>query len=241
MKKQLSNNEIKNIYSMICDFHKKYLMRHGVRLPKLTDAKGKYQKDALVLIYLSQDYPKSKKVSKSELTQFIRKHYPDINDVQQARHLGAQRGWFIAAGGRDNRDVKLEKGEYQLISLEKPYPNFHGHRVEHVQGWEELKRQYNNRCVTCGSEENKPNIHWPNTITKLQKAHMDPNRPSPVGNIIPQCQKCNRADRNNWVYDERGRVIKLANPNVIKRSDKTTKWNVYKLLYEEFRGKNPNE
>ena len=104
-----------------------------------------------------------------------------------------------------------------------------------------LKKQYKYRCVTCCSEEGKPNIHWPNTVTKLQKCHKDPSKPLVPGNIIPQCQKCNRGDRNNWVYDERGRVIKLANPIVIKRSDKEIRWKVYKILYEEFKGKNPNE
>ena len=226
---------------MLCRYYKKYLNQHGVKLPKLTDPKGNYTKDALVLVYLAQNYPNTKKVSKGELTQFIRQYYPNVADVQQARHLGAQKGWFIAAGGRDNRDVILVRGEYQLISLEKPYPAFHGHRVEETKEWEELKRQYGYRCATCGSKEGEPNIHWPNTITRLQKSHMDPNKPLIPGNIIPQCQKCNRANRNNWVYDERGRVIKLANPNVIKRSDKEIKWKVYKILYEEFKGRNPNE
>lgn len=104
-----------------------------------------------------------------------------------------------------------------------------------------MKERYGYRCVTCGSKEGKPNIHWPNTITRLQKAHLDPSNPLIAGNIIPQCEKCNRADRNNWVYDERGRVIKLANPNVIKRSDKKVRWRVYKILYEEFEGVEPNE
>lgn len=246
VKKQLTHNDIEKIYKMICNYYEEYLKQHGVKLPKLSDTQGNYTKDALVLVYLAQDYPNTIKVSKEELTQFIRQYYPNINDVQQARHLGAQKGWFIAAGGRDNRDVVLDRGEYQLISLEKPYPNFKGHRIEITETkfssyWENLKVQYGNRCVTCGSEEGKPNIHWPNTITRLQEAHKDPNKPLVPGNIIPQCQKCNRPDRNNWVYDERGRVIKLANPNVIKRSDKEIRWKVYKILYQEFKGKNPNE
>jgi len=241
MKKHLSNNEIREIYSMISDYYKKFLEKYGVKLPKLTDTKSNYTKDALVLVYLAQDYPDTKKVSKEELTQFIRQYYPNVPDVQQARHLGAQKGWFIAAGGRDNKDVILARGEYQLISLEKPYPAFHGHRIEDTEEWEELKRQYGYRCATCGSKEGEPNIHWPNTITRLQKAHMDPSKPLVPGNIIPQCEKCNRADRNNWVYDERGRVIKLANPIVIKRSEKEIRWKVYKILYEEFKGINPNE
>ncbi len=241
MKKHLSNSEINKIYSMIGDYHKKFLKKYGVTLPNLTDTKGSYTKDALVLVYLAQGYPQTKKVSKEELTEFIRQYYPHVADVQQARHLGAQKGWFIVSGGRDNKDVILARGEYQLISLEKPYPSFHGHRIEETGQWEELKRQYGYRCATCGSKEGEPNIHWPNTITRLQKSHMDPNKPLLPGNIIPQCQKCNRGDRNNWVYDERGRVIKLANPVVIKRSDKEIRWKVYKILFEEFSGVNPNE
>ena len=244
--KRLSNDEIKKIYEMISKNYNKYLRQSGVKLPKLTDIQGNYTKDVLVLVYLAQGYPNTRKVSKGELTQFIRQYYPNINDVQQARHLGAQKGWFIAAGGRDNRDVVLTRGEYKLISLEKPYPAFHGHRIEKIETgfpsyWENLKKQYKYRCATCGSEEGKPNIHWPNTVTKLQKGHKDPNKPLVPGNIIPQCQKCNRGDRNNWVYDERGRVIKLANPIVIKRSDKEIRWKVYKILYKEFKGQNPNE
>ena len=239
--KQLSKNEIKEIYEMICKYHDKYLKQHGVKLPKLSDKKKNYTKDALVLVYPAQDYPKTKKFSKGRLTQFIRQYYPDVADVQQARHLAAQKGWFIVSGTRGNRHPTLKSGEYQLVTLEKPYPAFKRHRIEDTGEWENLKKEYGYRCVTCGSEEGKPNIHWPNTITRLQIAHKDPNQPLVPGNIIPQCEKCNRADRNNWVYDERGRVIKLANPNVIKRSDKEVRWKVYKILYEEFKGINPNE
>lgn len=238
MAKKLSDDEIKNTYETIYGYYNKYLKSYGVKLPKLSGTRG-YTKDALTLIYLAQGYPHTRIVSKGELTEFIRGFYPTVNDVQQARHLGEQKGWFIAAGGRDNREAILRRGEYQLITLEKHYPAFHGHRVEETTDWESLKAEYGYRCVTCGSEEGKPNIHYPNTITKLQKSHKDPNKPLAPSNIIPQCQKCNRADRNNWVYNETGRVIKLANSIVIKRSDKETRWKVYRILYEEFKGRNP--
>ena len=213
-------------------------------LPKLGSPES-YIKDALILIYLSQGYPNTRKVSKTELTRFIRFYYPEVNDVQQARHLGAQKGWYIAAGGRDNVVVQLQRGEYQLVSREKPYPAFHGHRVSErvgdVDSWVELKTKYHFKCVTCGSEEDKLHLHWPATRTKLQKGHMDPSKPLEYGNIIPQCQKCNRGDRNNWVYDERGRAIKVANPNVISRSSEDVQWKTYRILYKKFRGASPNE
>jgi len=240
MTKRLSKKVIEETYKKLRSYHTRYLKKHGVILPNLKSNTG-YTKDALILIYLAQCYPHTRPIKKRELTKFILGFYPETTDVQQARHLGAQKGWFIAAGGRDNSDVVLRRGEYQLIDLKKPYPAFHGHRVEDTSDWETLKAQYGNRCATCGSEEGKRNIHWPNTITKLQKAHRDPNKPLVKGNIIPQCQKCNRADRNNWVYDQKGRVVKLANPNVINKSDKKIRWKVYKILYKEFQGRNPND
>lgn len=92
--KKLPDDKIKSIYGMICDYYKKFLKLHGVTLPNLISGKG-YTKDALVLVYLAQGYPNTKKVSKEELTQFIRQYYPNTPDVQQARHLGAQKGGLL--------------------------------------------------------------------------------------------------------------------------------------------------
>jgi len=239
---RLSDDEIKRIYQMICNYYDKYLKQYGVKLPKLISAKG-YTKDALILICLAQSYPNTRPVSKGKLTEFIRQYYVDVADVQQARHLAAQNGWFIVSGTRGNKDVELKPGEYQLISLERPYPAFVGQRVEDldIKDWEGLKERYGNRCATCGSKEGEPNIHWPNSITQLQKAHKNPNKPLISRNIIPQCQFCNRAYRNWWVFDDKGRVRELANPSVITRSDERVRWEVYKILYNEFKGRNPNE
>ena len=69
---------------------------------------------------------------------------------------------------------------------------------------------------------------------------MDPNKPLVAGNIIPQCQKCNRPDRNRWVYDDKGRVIKLADANFVKNFDKDVREIIYRILWREFKGINPN-
>lgn len=238
---QLSDEDILEIYDMIKKYYENHLAYFGVRLPKLKKENGEYTKDALVLVYLAQGYPQTRAVSKKELTDFLRSYYSDVTDVQQARHLGAQKGWYIISGTRGNGTIELKAGEYQLVSLEKPYPGFRGHRVGEIgeDYWEKIKLKYNGRCATCGSEEGKPHLHWPNTLTRLQKAHIDPRKPLGPRNIIPQCEKCNRADRNNWVYDDKGRVIKVANPKVIKRCDREVRWEVYKILYREFKGVNP--
>lgn len=238
--KLLADSEIIKQYKLLKMFHGKFLKKYGVKMPNLRNANGNYTKDALTLIYLSKGYPDTSLISKTELTGYIRRYYPDTNDVQQARHLGAQAGWWIVAGGRDNIVLKVPRGSYQLYTLEEPYPGFkEGHRHSETGDWETIKQTYNFRCATCGSQENKPHLHWPATKTVLQISHMNPNKPLVAGNIIPQCQKCNRADRNRWVYDEKGRVVKLADANFVKNFDQSVRKRLYKILYAEFKGKKP--
>jgi hypothetical protein len=192
----LNKNSIKDIYQNIQDYHQKYLVQYGVKLPSLYN-KGKFTKNALVLVYLAYGYPKTREVQKEELTKFIRNYYPNTNDVQQARHLGAQSGWWIVAGSRDNIVLKIKAGSYQLYTLERPYPGFKkDRRITKIDSWEKIKKYYSYRCATCGSREKEPHFHWPATMTVLQKAHRNPNKILSTSNIIPQCQKCNRADKN---------------------------------------------
>ncbi|MBE8182652.1 MAG: hypothetical protein HAW61_03925 [Candidatus Portiera sp.] len=239
---KLSDATIRDDYKKIEYYHNKCLEKHGVLLPKLIGSDNRYVKGALVLVYLFHGYPDTRIVSKQELTAFMRKYYPGTNDVQQARHLGAQKGWWIVAGGRDNIVAELKRGQYQLHTLEKPFPSFtKGHRISDTGDWEAIKQNYSFRCATCGSEEGQPHLHWPSTKTKLQKAHKDPNKPLVAGNIIPQCQKCNRADRNRWIYDDKGRVIKLSDANLVKRFSPEVKKKMYEILYNEFKGHKPEE
>lgn len=231
----LNRPSIQQIYETVESYHQKYLKVLGVKLPKLYDKNKNFTKDALTLVYLAYNYPDTRKVTKTELTNFIRTFYPEVNDVQQARHLGAQKGWWILAGGRDNIVLSLKSGEYQLYTLEQAYPSFkNDHRYTQTEDWEEIKLFYGNRCATCGSQENQPNHHWRETKTKLQQGHMNPKKPLVAGNIIPQCQKCNQADRDRWIYDEKGRVIKIANPNVIKMCDEDVQLAVFQILKTKY-------
>lgn len=232
----MTDNEIREQYALIKTYHDKFLKSHGVQLPNL-ERSGEFTKDALVLIYLSLGYPNTKIVSKDELTSFIRQFDPEVNDVQQARHLAAQKGWYILSGTRkDNASLGLKPGEYKLKTLEDYYPGFTHERREYLAGddfFESLKKQYGYKCATCGSQEGKPHRYWKNTKTVLQKGHMDPSKPLEPGNIIPQCEKCNRADRNYWIYDEKGRVVGIANEKVIDKCSRELKERIYLRLKEE--------
>ena len=205
----MDNTEIKNIWNIIVQYHEKYLKNEKVKLPSLYTSKNKYSKDALVLIRLAKGYPNTEVVSKQELTNFIKTFYPETTDVQQGRHLSMQQGWNISSGTRG--DSGLPKGSYKLVDLKTSYPAYSSSRREGFKGnFNAIKKQYHFRCACCGAQEGKEHYFRKNIIVQLQKGHMNPSLPLKEGNIIPQCQICNRPDRNRWIYDKTGRVIEVA-------------------------------
>jgi|GEM_PF-630100 hypothetical protein len=240
-----SDAEIQQTYDLIADYHAKHLAELGVKLPQLRKSNGDYVLSALTLVYLARGYPDVKTVSKSELTQFMRQYVPGINDVQQARHLAAQSGWYILSGTRkDGRDMEIQPGEYRLINLEAAYPGFNSQRRVDLSSpdyWEQLKAAYGYRCACCGSKEGEPNFNWPDTTTVLQKGHMDPSQALGPGNLIPQCVKCNQPARDFWVFDDKGRVVAVANPQVIDRSSESIQFRIYEKLYRKYGGRDPLE
>lgn len=239
---RLSTEDINNTYTLITEYHTKFLDNNGVKLPHLI-WRNSYTKAALTLVYLAYGYPNTRIVSKAELTEFIRSFFSDANDVQQGRQLATQSGWFILSGTRnDITSEHIPEGSYKLVSLEQSYPGFNPKKRDDSiteDYWEDLKKSYGYRCACCGSQEGQPHRYWKSTKTVLQKGHMDPNKALEPGNIIPQCEKCNRPDLNYWVYDRKGRVVSLANPAAIEKSTLQIQKEVYSRLYAKFGGKPP--
>ncbi len=220
---ELSSEQIEELYRLVSEYHSKYLAEKGVQMPSLKTQDGRFTVDALVLVYLAREYPETRWVSKSELTQFVRVSRPNTNDVQSARHLGMQKGFYIVSSRRGNYLPEdrppPNSSSYLLVSLEEPHPAFvKGKRSSDDVNFEGVKKKYRYRCATCGSKEGEPNLRYPKVRTELQQAHCNPKKPLAADNIIPQCQFCNRADRNYWVYDRRGRVIGVADLKPIKKS-----------------------
>lgn len=234
----LTAEEIQTIYAQLADYHGRYLAPRGVKLPELRRPDGQYAQTALALVYLARGYPDTRTVSKSELTEFMRTYYPQVNDVQQARHLAAQHGWYVLSGSRnDDRTADVPPGEYKLASLTEAYPGFRDQqRADPAEPdyWERLKAAYGYRCACCGSKEGEPHLRWPETTTRLEKGHRNPARPPAPGNLIPQCQVCNRADRDFWIYDDKGRVVAVANPAVVDRSPPDVQRQIYERLAPKF-------
>ncbi|MBE8219950.1 MAG: hypothetical protein HAW65_01395 [Alphaproteobacteria bacterium] len=206
----LTKKEIPALYKEIVALYDKHLKKHKITLPQLKRGSD-FSKDAIVLCALYKYIGKA--ITKTELTKIVRKFHPDTYDVQQARHLARQRGFYIESGTRNNDPTKLKHGEYRLKTLKKPDPSFSGiagHRsAKGGKTFTEIKRNYNNRCATCGSEEGQTHLKVPDKTTKLQEGHMDPNKPLDESNTIPQCDECNRAYRDWFVFDGTGRVIDI--------------------------------
>ena len=162
--------KLHELYSELSKNHEKYLKKHGVKFARLKN-KDKYTKDALVLIYLYDHFKQP--VSKEDLTNFLAEYGERSNDVQQARHLAQQKGWYIISGTRGDlqcKEYNVKPGEYSLISVTEYYPNFTDlKRTDNLSEneWESLKEKYDNRCATCGSKEGEYNFHYPNIITKI--------------------------------------------------------------------------
>lgn len=237
---RLTDDEIRKTYDLLADYHARYLEKQGVKLPELVRPDGQFTQVALTLVYLAQGYPDTKTVTKSELTEFVRIFHPQATDVQQARHLAAQAGWYVLSGTRnDDRTQDLPPGTYRLVSLTEAYPGFSARRREDSIGpddWQRLKESYGNRCASCGSREGESHVYWPETLTVLQKGHRDPAKPLGPGNVIPQCLQCNQASRDFWVFDDKGRVVAVANPAVIDRSSEAVQRQIYERLRQKFDG-----
>lgn len=202
--------QVKEYYKRVTEAHEEHLKALGITLPRLQNGEN-FSKDAIVLAFLAKNL--GKPVSKATLTEVIRHFYPDTNDVQQGRHLGKQKGWNIASGRRGDFSVELANDEYCLVSLETAYPGFLGsdgpRSVRMGKDFQEIKASYGFRCATCGSREGEINLINPGVKTKIQEGHMDPRKPLSLENVIPQCQVCNQAYTDKFVFDGQGRVVDI--------------------------------
>lgn len=232
----ISDAELTKFYNEIKMNWEKYLKKSSVRMPNLSSG-GKYTINSLVLIYL---YSKlGKIVSKQELTEFLKSMGIESNDVQQARHLAQQSGWYILSGTRGDIECKeygIAPGEYLLKTIKEAYPSYKQlKRTESLNAasWEELKLMYNYRCATCGSKEGEKNFLYPASNTILQQGHKDPSKSLTIDNTIPQCPFCNRASRNYFVFDNKGRVEKINNPQFVLKSTKEIRKEMLKLLIDD--------
>ena len=199
--KAQEHSRLQSVYNELKQHHTEYLKSFGVLLPE-----NKATKIFFVLCYLFEHV--GQVVSKTELTNYIRKFFPETTDVQYGRHLSKQKGWHILKKGEGG----LRSGEYKLVDIKTPYPGFASARKVglSVGSFEELKKEYDYRCATCGDKEGEPARWFSEQKVKLHAGHMDPTKEL-ENNCIPQCEECNRAYKDKFIFDVRGRVLRQNN------------------------------
>lgn len=213
----ITGKEIEYCYEQLKVAHNKFLKQYNVSLPRLKNG-SKFTKDAIVLSVLFKYIGKA--VSKTDLTRILKKICNDeINDAQQGRHLGRQKGWYILSGTRNDNippelNITLISGDYCLVSVNKPYPTRtlragHHRIISSNLNFDRIKLIFDHRCATCGSKEGELNFRNKSRKTKLQAGHQNPNHPLVPGNIIPQCGECNQAYRDWFYFDGSGRVTDI--------------------------------
>lgn len=232
-----SKIDIEKKYNEIVKEYTINLKKFNVKMPRLY-SNNNYTLNALVLVYLYNKLGQI--VSKQELTCFLRSMGYTINDVQQARHLAQQSGWYILSGTRGDYECQklgIKSGEYMLKTISEPYPSYKNlKRTEslNAHNFTELKKMYNYRCATCGSKEGESNFLYPASVTTLQQGHKNPSLPLTIDNTIPQCTFCNRASRNYFVFDNKGRVEKIYDPHFVLKSDKNIQLMMLQLLMKKY-------
>lgn len=163
---------------------------------------------------------------KDTIAAFVRGIVPTAGNDQQIRHLGSQAGWNVL-NARDkipNEEAVVPIGYHVLLSSESPKVSFFYKALKRLgrlaaRDFTQLKAAYDFRCASCGSVEGKPHLAEPSVRTQLQQGHKNPRRPLSLDNTVPQCQLCNQVYQDDFVFDDKGRVVAVASVRPVQKAD----------------------
>ncbi len=202
------------------EVHKKHLEKYNVKLPTEGTAKQLW----LAILYHAYKQDPQKDIDKNEISRITAELLPSLAADQQVRHLKRD-GWNI--------DGK-KRGYHRFLDPHKPSPAFYQEGIKRARllsakDFDDIKKAHRNRCATCGAEDGKKHWQYQETV-KLQEAHQDPAKPHAQGNIIPQCQFCNQSYRDNFTFDDKGRVRAIASIEPVRRASARVKKEVLEFL-----------
>lgn len=199
-------DELQNAWEDLKAIHDKHLKSSGVKIPKASQFSESNKSIWLSILYLYRD----REVSKDEISEITRHYNSNAGANQQVRHLKRD-GWRIG----DKPGV--HQLDPYLISKEFERDTGRRRKILKSKDFIDIKNAYDYCCATCGVREGESSPRYGEAIVKLEKGHRDPagdgDDPS---NIIPQCQFCNRAYQNDWVFDEKGRAHSIASVEPVK-------------------------
>lgn len=211
MKKNYEQNlDYKKLYESFKEaYNNSCLKEEKVSLPGINTDK------AVDLVYC---YSKLGQIYREEE---MRAYYTSITGKttwRQPRHYGTQFGWnhFIVGEVLPN-GYKLKNGEFCLWDINHCKKGYNPERRSKdpitAKEFIELKKKYGYRCAVCKDLEGTPSHLYPDKIVKLQKGHINPNKPLTVSNCIPQCQCCNQGAENHWIFNKAGEIYA---PNTVE-------------------------
>lgn len=188
------------------DFECSFAKQEGLRIPR--DDTQEFW--TLYYLWLNKNKIISKKQAEEFVCSVMNKR---VTDLQSLRHLGKQSGFDILQGGQFYGDKLLKRGYYVFVgfeSINSYYESFKDRRKEKDLDFEKLKKSWEFCCVTCGSEEGKPQ-RYTKHITFLEKGHKDPDKPMSQDNILPQCTYCNQKFKDKFILDDQGQPKEYSN------------------------------
>ena len=200
--------ELQSAWEDVKQEHKKYRVNHGVKLPNADRYTDLAKSLWLAVLYHWRD----REVHKNEISEIARRDMANAAADQQVRHLKRDGWWIGEKQGVHQLDVYQVSPEFQ---------NQEAHKRARLNAttFDELKASYGGCCATCGAEEGKPDKRYGVQAVTLQQGHQDPLKSGDDwANIIPQCQFCNRAYRDDFAFDNKGRVHAVASIGPVSRA-----------------------
>lgn len=224
--KTISSADIDKQSSEVERIWKGHLQRFEVKLPKT----GTWRRTTLAILLAVKDrFGPEAWIHKDDISELIRRESPEAGSDQQVRHLKRQ-GWNLETKG---------PGFHRIADPYRPSSEWESDSVRRnalsTGDFEAIKKAYNLRCATCGAIEGEPDPRYGSgDKVQLQQGHMDPEKPLGSGNMIPQCQFCNRAYKNFFTFDDKGRVHAVASEEPVRRASVTVQKHIHKWLMEKF-------
>lgn len=215
--------ELQKSWNDLRDIHTEYLKKHAVKIPK----HERYDQVAKSIWLAVLHFYKNEPVHKDLISDVCQRDRPTLGRDQQVRHLKRD-GWKLTGSGGCH-----QLDPYQP-SLEWLNESTRHERRLNATTFAELKKQYGNKCATCGAMEGRPDSRYGEDIVLLQQGHMNPHQAAGKGNIIPQCQFCNRAYRRDFVFDEKGRAHAVADIGPVQRATSDVKRRIFEWLTNHF-------
>ncbi len=215
-------SELQKAWEDIQRLHTQYLAVHEVIIPKVDDYAAHNRSLQLAVLWHYRD----REVHKDEVSAIAQRDRPGAATDQQIRHLK-----------RDGWDIGPKPGRHKLNPF-RPSQEFVNENARKrmrlgAEDFESVKQAFGGRCATCGATEGEPDPRYGSNVVRLQRGHRDPHEAGDdPENIIPQCQFCNQAYRNDFVFDEKGRATAVASVRPVSRASSAVQREIRNLLCE---------